>query len=101
MGVFVPMLLLVSGGASYMEGDVMSTVVVSNEFRSPLRKLVRFFQDSRDNWKQKCQEAKRQCKRLSNQVRAVENSRAQWRSRAEQFQQQVAELEQQLAELKR
>jgi len=71
------------------------------EFRSPLRKLVRFFQDSRDNWKQKCQAAKKQCKRLSNQVRAVESSRSRWRLRAEQFQQQVEELEQQLAELKR
>ena len=37
----------------------------SREFRSPQRKLVRFFQKSRDNWKRKCQEAKQRCKLLS------------------------------------
>jgi predicted nucleic acid-binding Zn-ribbon protein len=69
--------------------------------RSPLRKLVRFFQRSRDNWKRKCQEAKMRYKLMVNQVRAVEKSRAEWRSRAEQSEQRVLQLERELAELKR
>jgi peptidoglycan hydrolase CwlO-like protein len=86
-----------------MEDHVMATAVAGavDEFRSPLRKLVRFFQHSRDNWKGKCQEAKQQCKLMGNQVRAVQKSRAEWRSRAEQSEQRVHELEQELAELKR
>jgi hypothetical protein len=65
-------------------------------FTSPLRKLVNFFQRSRDRWKTKYQEAKRLCKKLSNQVRAVEKSRARWRELAQQYERQVSELEQAL-----
>jgi hypothetical protein len=65
-----------------------------------LRKLVRFFQKSRDGWKRKCQEAKGRCKLMGNQVRAVEMSRAEWRSRAEQSERRVQELERELAEQK-
>ena len=72
-----------------------------DEYRSPLPKLVRFFEGSRDNWKRKCREAKQQLKRMSNQVRAVEKSREQWRSRAEQSQRQLQQLQAELAELKR
>lgn len=86
-----------------MEGKVMRIVAVGtvDEFRSPLRKLVRFFQRSRDNWKRKCQDAKKECKLAGNQARAVEKSRADWRSRAEQSEQRVQELERELVELKR
>ena len=73
----------------------------SREFRSPQRKLVRFFQKSRDNWKWKCQQAKQRCKLLANQVRAVEKSREQWRAEAEAARRRVEELEQTLAEQKR
>jgi len=81
----------------------MTTTVAGavDEFRSPLRKLVRFFQSSRDNWKRKCQQAKLKSKLMGNQVRAVEASRAEWRSRAEKSEQRVAELERELADLKR
>ena len=79
---------------------VMATGSV-DEFRSPLRKLVRFFQVSRDNWKGKYQELKKQAKLMGNQVRAVEKSRAHWRARAEQSEQRVQQLEHELAELKR
>lgn len=72
-----------------------------DEFRSPLRKLVRFFRQSRDRWKDKCQQAKQQCKRMVNQVRAVEKSRDEWRRRAAASHSRVRELEQELAELKR
>jgi hypothetical protein len=70
-------------------------------FTSPLRKLVRFFQRSRDGWKAKCQCAKQQCKRLSNQVRAVEKSREHWKEVAQQAQDTIRDLESALAEQKR
>ena len=45
------------------------------EYRSPVRKLARFFEQSRNRWKRKCQAAKRRNKLLGNQLRAVEKSR--------------------------
>ena len=100
---FVPMGIRCRRGATFMEDHVMARVAAGSvdEFRSPLRKLVRFFQRSRDNWKSKCQDAKMQCKLMGNHVRAVEKSRAEWRCRAEKSEQRVHELELELAELKR
>lgn len=67
-------------------------------FATPLRKLARFFQRSRDGWKAKCQEAKREGKKLSNQTRAVEKSRDHWKELARQREQEIRELRQQLSE---
>ena len=73
----------------------------TTEFKSPLRKLVRFFERSRDGWKRKYQESKRLNKKLSNQVRAVEKSRSHWKDVAKGEQRRSRELERELAELKR
>lgn len=66
------------------------------EYTSPTRKLVGFFWNSRNQWKQKCQEAKRQNKLLQNQTRAVERSRDQWKELARERAQRLAELEREL-----
>lgn len=70
-------------------------------WKSPLRKLVRFFQRSRNRWKAKYAAKKQECKRWGNQVRAVEKSRAKWRQDAEQLRQQVRELQQELEQYKK
>lgn len=69
--------------------------------KSPIRKLARFFQKSRNGWKAKCQTAKVECKRWANQARAVARSRDLWRERAEASAQEVAALQQELAELQK
>jgi chromosome segregation ATPase len=74
----------------------MALRMEAQEYSSPLRKLVRFFRNSRDRWKAKCQEAKRTCKRRLNQVRALERSRANWKERATQLEGRIAELEAEL-----
>ena len=38
------------------------------EHKSPLRKLARFFEKSRDNWKQKYQQARQEIKSLKNKL---------------------------------
>jgi len=48
------------------------------EFRSPLRKLVAFFQASRDKWKAKCQLAKYELKLLKRRFENLQISRDQW-----------------------
>ena len=44
-------------------------------YKSPRRKLLRFFEKSRDQWKDKCLEAKAAVKRLQNRVRFLEKSK--------------------------
>ena len=68
------------------------------DLKSPLPKLVRFFQRSRNRWKVKYLGLKREHKLMGNQVRAVEKSREKWRRDAQQAQQQLRQLQQELAE---
>ena len=71
-----------------------------SEWKSPVRKLVAFFQKSRDGWKAKQQALQVCLKKEQNQVRAVEQSRANWRARAEAAEQQVERLSAELMALK-
>lgn len=66
------------------------------EYSSPLRKLTRFFRNSRNRWKAKCQDTKRANKLLRNQVRAVERSREHWKQLVDQQKRRLAELEAEL-----
>ena len=83
------------------------------EFRSPLRKLVAFFERSRDNWKEKCQRAKYDLKllkrRLANLQRRYDtcqqscqeavDQRDQMQARREHLQAQNEQLQAQLDSL--
>lgn len=71
-----------------------------SKFSSPARKLVQFFEQSRDGWKAKQRKLKEEQKLLLNQTRAVEKSRDEWRKRAFEAQQRVKELEREVEELK-
>jgi len=62
-------------------------------YTSPVRKLARFFEKSRNQWKAKCRVAKAKAKRLANRVHFLEGSRAHWKKR-------VKELEAELADVK-
>jgi hypothetical protein len=66
-------------------------------YRSPVRKLVRFFERSRDGWKRKRQEAGVLTKRLGQRVRKLEASRDLWKERAKQGQQEIRRLREELA----
>ncbi|MBM3130865.1 MAG: hypothetical protein FJ009_19835 [Chloroflexi bacterium] len=48
-------------------------------YTSPQRKLLRFFEKSRNQWKTKCRDAKSKVKRLSERVRFLEESRDRWK----------------------
>lgn len=72
-----------------------------NSLKSPVSKLLKFFVTSRDGWKAKHHQVKRQLKKEQNQVQAVEKSREEWRRRAETARRRVQELEAELAESKR
>ena len=70
------------------------------EYSSPAHKLIKFFRSSRDNWKTKHQQVKRELKLVQNQVRAVEKSRAKWRQDVEATRAEVARLQTELEEVK-
>lgn len=74
----------------------MNAVADDKEYRSPVRKLVRFFVRSRDAWKAKCQKAKMRIKRLSNGIQALQRSRDRWKSLAKQSQREARQLRREL-----
>jgi hypothetical protein len=70
-------------------------------FKSPVRKLVAFFEKSRNGWKEKYRAAKSQGKYWSNQARAVMRSRDAWRAKAEASARELEQVRQELAALQK
>jgi len=70
----------------------MPSVTTDKHYTSPLRKLARFFEKSRDQWKAKHHQLKAVVKRLENRIRFLEKSKAHWKSRAEELETEVASL---------
>ena len=70
----------------------MTNRVGEKQYKSPIPKLARFFEKSRDQWKAKCQKAKRKVQRLSNRVRYLEESRASWKQRAKELEGKLGEV---------
>lgn len=61
-------------------------------YKSPTRKLIRFFEKSRDQWKAKHHKSKATGKRLSNRVRFLEKSKEQWKKRVHELEEEVMRL---------
>jgi chromosome segregation ATPase len=72
---------------------MMKSATKDKVYKSPVRKLARFFEKSRDQWKAKCREAKKTIKHLENRVRFLEESRARWKSRAQELETRVKQME--------
>ncbi len=81
--------------------EIKVTDECGRDWKSPLRKLVRFFEHSRNQWKTKYAAKRNECKLMGNQVRAVEKSRAKWRQAAQQAQTRVCELQRELEQYKK
>jgi chromosome segregation ATPase len=64
----------------------------AKSYKSPQRKLVKFFEKSRNQWKAKCLEAKSKVKQLKNKVRFLEESRQQWKSRTKELKEELAQM---------
>jgi hypothetical protein len=71
----------------------MQSATSDKIYSSPVRKLVRFFETSRDNWKAKCCAAKIIIKRLKRRIRFLEESRTRWKQRARELEAQLQERE--------
>ena len=51
-------------------------------YKSPIKKLVKFFESSRDNWKRKYLEKKKELKRATNRIYDLEHRKDEWKDRA-------------------
>jgi len=69
----------------------MKSATKDREYKSPVRKLARFFEKSRDQWKAKCREAKATIKRLKSRIRFLEESRDRWKQRAKELERELDE----------
>jgi hypothetical protein len=69
-------------------------------FRSPRKKLLRFFVRSRNGWKAKCQTAKVRVKRLGSRVQKLTDSRDRWKGRAQALSSELARVQAELEALK-
>lgn len=70
-------------------------------FRSPLRKLVVFFHDSRDKWKKKCQDAKHELKLLKRRFVNLQKNRDRLQQQYRQAEAQRQQLQTQVELLSR
>jgi len=64
----------------------------AKQYKSPRRKLVKFFEKSRNQWKAKSIAAKAQLKYLKNRIRYLEVSQAKWKSKALELETELARL---------
>lgn len=69
--------------------------------RSPVRKLMQFFESSRDKWKAKYSNLRKEYRLADNKVRAVTKSRERWKQMAEQAQQEARRLREELESIKK
>jgi hypothetical protein len=62
------------------------------KYKSPQHKLTKFFEKSRDQWKEKCLKAKSKVKQLSNRVRFLENSKENLKIKIESLEEELAKI---------
>jgi len=62
-------------------------------YKSPLKKLVIFFETSRDNWKNKYFEKKIELKRAKNQINDLKKRKEKWKDRAIEAENKLKETE--------
>lgn len=62
-------------------------------YKSPVRKLIRFFEESRDKWKARCLDAKYRIKLLTNKIRYLEKRKAELSKRVKELEMALEELQ--------
>lgn len=74
---------------------------ITKEYKSPIHKLLPFFERSRDRWKEKCTTAKAVVKRRNLQIARLTSSRQRWKELARERGRELDSLRRELAEQKR
>jgi hypothetical protein len=63
------------------------------EYKSPKHKLLRFFEKSRDSWKEKYHEKTYENKILKNKITRIDQYKETWKQRALEAEKRITELE--------
>lgn len=63
---------------------------IYKEFTSPKTKLIRFFENSRNKWREKAKESKYQIKLLSKRIKYLEQTKITQKERIRQLESEVA-----------
>lgn len=74
----------------------MTVIEAERTYKSPVRKLLPFFERSRDRWKEKCRAAKSRVKRLQSQTVKLLRSRQRWKELAQQRAEAIEQLRREL-----
>ena len=61
-------------------------------YKSPQRKLVKFFHTSRAQWKGKCRAAKADLKKLKRQLHGMAERQQRWQSRVQALEEELTRL---------
>ena len=75
-----------------METQEQKPNKVGNKYKSPMQKLVRFFQGSRDGWKEKAKNAKYQIKLLRKKVKYLEQTKSEFKNRSKNLEIEVQQM---------
>jgi uncharacterized protein YlxW (UPF0749 family) len=71
----------------------MKEELSTSKYKSPTRKLIKFFENSRNNWKDKYKEAKRQIKQLQNKTNFLKKSKEELKSEIKQLKTELSQAE--------
>jgi len=78
----------------------MKSAAKDKVYKSPIKKLARYFEKSRDQWKTKYGKAKKTIVYLNNRVRSLEKSRDNWKSQAQEAKEKLKTYEAQNSQKK-
>lgn len=67
------------------------------KYKSPIRKLLAFFQKSRDKWKEKCQLANVEIKRYKNKIYFLEKRKSELKRRVKELEAEKIQLQRKLS----
>jgi len=62
-------------------------------YKSPLRKLVQFFEKSRNSWKEKALTNKKENRQLKKRLRVLETAKKRWKDESINLRKQLKNLE--------
>jgi hypothetical protein len=73
-------------------GESSMNASETKPYKSPRRKLVKFFEKSRNQWKTKCIDAKAVVKKLNNRLRYLEANKNEWKRKAIELEKELARI---------
>jgi len=75
-----------------MDNQKQETNKKEKKYKSPMSKLVSFFEDSRNKWKNKAKDAKYQIKLLRKRIKYLEQNKNEFKNRSKDLEIEVQQM---------